>query len=152
MALTHSAPLREGLTEQWLGAGRTQEHSRERAAADAQRLRLGASPPQKKFLRWCRSSVSGIMENHNKHLAPGFTPNDLVLAPANVGVLLRLLGPFPGGGHAASIRCPPSRGTTSPHVAGRPPDFTLLQGICSSYQSTSRYQAVEFQTLCSPCL
>ena len=42
------------------------------------RLRPGASPPQKKFARWCSSSVSGIMENHHTHLAPGFTLKDLV--------------------------------------------------------------------------
>ncbi|VFV17899.1 Hypothetical predicted protein [Lynx pardinus] len=34
-----------------------------------------------------------IIENHNTHLAPGFTVNDLVPAPANVGVLWGLLGP-----------------------------------------------------------
>ena len=33
------------------------------------------------------------MENHNTHLAPGFTLNDLVTAPANVAVLWGLLGP-----------------------------------------------------------
>ena len=32
------------------------------------------------------------MENHNTHLAPGFTPNDLVPAPANVAVLWGLIG------------------------------------------------------------
>ena len=32
------------------------------------------------------------MENHNPHLAPGFTLNDLVPAPANVVVLLGPLG------------------------------------------------------------
>ncbi|XP_053066680.1 uncharacterized protein LOC113593370 [Acinonyx jubatus] len=55
------------------GAGHPQEHSRDCAAANAQRLRLGASPPQKKFTRACSSGVSGILENHNSHLAPGFT-------------------------------------------------------------------------------
>ena len=37
-------------------------------------------------------SVSGIMENHTTHLAPGFTLNDLVPAPAIV-VFWGLLGP-----------------------------------------------------------
>ena len=97
VALTRSAPLLEGLTEPWSGAGRTQELSRDHAAASAQRLRLGAGPPQKKFLRSCSSSVSGIMENHNTHLAPGFTLNDLVPAPANVVVLPGPLGPLPVG-------------------------------------------------------
>ena len=43
--MTRPAPLWEGLTKQWLGAGRTQERSQDCAAADAQRLRPGASPP-----------------------------------------------------------------------------------------------------------
>ena len=53
-ALTCSAPLREGLTEQWpneqwLNVGCTQEHLLDPAAAGAPRLRPGAGPPQKKF-------------------------------------------------------------------------------------------------------
>ena len=69
------------------GAGHTQECSLDRAASDARRLWLDASPPQKKFTRSCSSSISGIKANHNTHLAPGFTPNHLVLAPVNVVVL-----------------------------------------------------------------
>ena len=41
VALTHSAPLQEGLTEQWPSSGHTQERLPDCAAADAQRLRLG---------------------------------------------------------------------------------------------------------------
>ena len=33
------------------------------------------------------------MENHNTHLAPAFTLNDLVLAPVNVAIYWGLLGP-----------------------------------------------------------
>ena len=56
LALTRSAPLREGLTqqwpnEQWLNAGCTQERLLDPAAAGAPRLRPGASPPQKMFAR-----------------------------------------------------------------------------------------------------
>ena len=83
----------EGLTEQLLNACHTQERLCDHAAADAQKLLPGASPPQKKFTRQCSSSASGIMENHNAHLAPGFTPNNLVPAPANVAILWGLLGP-----------------------------------------------------------
>ena len=50
-ALTHSAPLQEGLTEQWPVAGRTQECLQDRAATGAQRLQPGASRVQKKFAR-----------------------------------------------------------------------------------------------------
>ncbi|VFV42198.1 Hypothetical predicted protein [Lynx pardinus] len=70
-----------------------QEHLLDPAAAGAPRLRPGASPPQKKFARQCSSSVSGIMENQRTLLAPGFTLNDLVPAPANVAVFGGLLGP-----------------------------------------------------------
>ena len=53
-ALTCSTPLQEGLTEQWPNeqwpnVGCTQERLLDPAAAGAQRLRPGASPPQKKF-------------------------------------------------------------------------------------------------------
>ena len=108
----------EGLTEQWPGAGRTQECLWDCAATDAQRLWPGASPPQKKFARQCSSSASGIMENHNTHLAPGFTHNELVPVAANVAILWGLLGP---GGLTASTKCPSSSGTTSHHVAREPP-------------------------------
>ena len=44
-------PSAEGLTEQWPNASCTQESLWDRAAADAWRLRPGASLPQKKFSR-----------------------------------------------------------------------------------------------------
>ena len=91
--LTQSSPLREGLTEQWPGAGCTQEHLRVHTAADDQRLWPGASLPQKKFTRLCSSSISGILENHNTHMAPGFTFNELVASPASVAALWGLRGP-----------------------------------------------------------
>ena len=69
-------PLQEGLTKQWPSASRTQEHSQD-CAANAQRPRLGASLLQKKFTRWCSSSVSEIMENPNTHLASGSPPMTL---------------------------------------------------------------------------
>ena len=58
------------------------------------------------------------MENHNTHLAPGFTLNDLVPASANVALLWGLLGP---GGLTAATKCPSGSGTTSPHVVSEPP-------------------------------
>ena len=48
-AFTGSAPLWEGLTEQWPGVCRSQEYSQDRGAADAQGLWLSASLPQKKL-------------------------------------------------------------------------------------------------------
>ena len=142
-----SAPA-EGLTEQWLGAGRTQECSRDCAAAEAQRLWLDAIPSQKKLARQCSSSISGIMENHNPHLAPGFTPNNLVAAPK--------IWPFSGVCWAPVASQPlpnvlPAVELLLPMWTENLLDPTLLLGIRSSHQSTARYGAVEFRTLHS-CL
>ena len=75
-----------------------QEHLRDCAAADAQRLWLGASLSQQKFTQSCSSSILGIVENHNTHLVPGFTLSDFVPAPGNVVALWGPLGPLPVGG------------------------------------------------------
>ena len=98
VALTCSAPLREGLTKQWLNeqwpnVSCTQERPLDPAVVGALRLRPGARPPPKKLTRQCSSSVSGIMENHNTHLAPGFTLNNVAPAPANVAAFQGLVGP-----------------------------------------------------------
>ena len=66
------------------------------------------------------------MENYNTHLAPDFTLNDLVPAPANVAVLWGLLGP---GCLTASIKYPSSSGTTFPMWPENLPDPTLFLGI-----------------------
>ena len=50
-ALTCSAPLWEGLTEQWPNVSCTQERLLDPAAAGTPRLWPGASPPQEKFAR-----------------------------------------------------------------------------------------------------
>ena len=71
-----------------------QEYSRDCAAATSQRLWQGASPPQKKLVLSCSSSISGFMENHNTHLAPVFPLNILVPATGNVVVLQSPLGPL----------------------------------------------------------
>ena len=91
--MTRSAPLWEGLTEQWPNIGCTQERPLDPVVAGALRLWPGASLPEKMFARHCSSSVSSIMENHNTHLAPGFTLNDLAPALANVATFWGLLGP-----------------------------------------------------------
>ena len=97
MALTCSDLLGEGLTEEWPVHSCPQERSQDHAAANAQRLQLGASLPQKKFTQSCSSSILGIMVNYNTHLAPGFPLNVLFPTPANVVVLQGLLGPLPVG-------------------------------------------------------
>ena len=72
----------------------------------------GCQPAPEKFLRQCSSSFSGMMENRNTHLAPGFTLNDLVPAPANTAAFPGLPGP---------THCPSGSGTASPRVAREPP-------------------------------
>ena len=154
VALTRSTPLQEGLTEQWPNeqwpnVGCTQERLLDPAATGALRLWPGASPPQKKFVRQCSSSTSGIMENHNTHLAPGFTLNDLVPAPANAAILWGLLGlgclkPLPNV--LAAVE------PLFPVWPKNLPDPTLFLGIRPSHQSTARYRAAELQPLRSPCL
>ena len=58
------------------------------------------------------------MENHNTHLERGFTLNDLVPTPANVGVLWVC---WDQGSSIVSTKCPYSSGTAFPHVAREPP-------------------------------
>ena len=87
------------------------------------------------------------MENHNTHLAPGFTPNDLAPAPVNVAVLWGLwaqvaLQPLPNVLPVVELLFP----GWSENLL----DPTLLLGILLSHQSTARYLATEFQTLRSP--
>ncbi|VFV30464.1 Hypothetical predicted protein, partial [Lynx pardinus] len=110
------------------GAGRTQESSRDRAAAAAQKLQ----PPQKKSTRSCSSSASGILENHNTHLAPGFTPSGLVPAPAGVVVLRGPLTPLPVGGAAPPLpnvlpagEPPLPRGPKTPGLDSAPGDSSF---------------------------
>ena len=153
MALTLSDPLWEGLTEQWLGSGRTQERLRNRAAANAQRLQVSASLPQKKFTRSCSSRVSGIMENHNTHLVPGFLFNVLVTAPVNVVFLWSPLGLLPVGRPHSLYQMSCQQGNCLSLCGPRSsPDPSLLLGIHPSHQIPTRYRAVELQTLHSPCL
>ena len=106
-------PSAGGSHQQGLGAGHTQESLLDRAAANAQRLWLHASPLQKMSTRLCSNIVSGIMKNHNTHLAPGFTLNNLLPAPGNVAILWGMLGP---GCLTPSTKCPSRSGTASPRV------------------------------------
>ena len=84
------------------------------------------------------------MENHNTHLAPGFTLNDLVPAPANAAILWGLLGP---GCLKPLPNVLPAVERLLPVWPEKLPDPTLLLGICPSHQSTTRYGAVPFQPL-----
>ena len=131
--MTRFTPLWEGLTKQWLNVGCTQERLLDPAAASVLRLRPGTSPSQKMFVRQCSSSFSEIMENHNSHLAPGFTLKDLVPVPTNVAILWGLLGP---GGFNSLYQmsfqqwncfspCGPRISRTPLVLSCRVPDFAL---------------------------
>ena len=58
------------------------------------------------------------MENHNTHLAPGITLNDLAPAPANVATSEVCWDQV---GSTVSTKCPSSSGTAFPRVAQEPP-------------------------------
>ena len=91
------------------------------------------------------------MENHNTHLAPGFTLNDLVPAPANVvpsqvhwglafgGPAQPLPGVLPAGEPPLPVWPEDPRLHSTPGDSPFPPEHRQVS-------------AAEFQTLCSPCL
>ena len=99
--MTHSAPLRERLTEQWLNEQWpneqwlnvicTQEQPLDSTVASAQDCSQVPARLHKKITRQCSLSISGTMENHNTHLTPGFSLNNLAPAPVNVAVFWGLL-------------------------------------------------------------
>ena len=116
--MTFSAPLQGGLTEQWPNVGCTQERLLNPAAASALRLQPGASQPQKKFEKKYSSSISGFMENHNTHLTPGFTLNDLFQHQRMwlfSGVCWDQVA------STVSTKCPSNSGTAFSRVAQEPP-------------------------------
>ena len=61
--MTHSAPLQEGLTEQWPNICCTEVRPLEPVVVSALRVRPDSSLSLKMFVRQCSSSISGIMEN-----------------------------------------------------------------------------------------
>ena len=127
--------------------GCSQERLLDPTAAGAPRLQPGASPPQKKFMRQCSSSFSGIMENHNTHLAPGFTLNDCH-STSECGRL-----PGSAGTRWLQQSLPnvlPAVEPLFPVWLENLPDPTLLLGIHPSHQSTASYLSAEFLTLHSP--
>ncbi|XP_029782895.1 keratin, type I cuticular Ha3-I-like [Suricata suricatta] len=118
-AWTCSNPLEKGLKEQWLGASLPPGNFL--VIALLQRLKdcPGAGLPQKKFMQSRGSRASGIMVNHNTQLVPGFSaPWYLCSNASKHGYSLGFTGNFACrvvGEFTASTKCPPSRGTTSPH-------------------------------------
>ena len=144
-ALTPSAPLWAGLTEQWPNeqwpnVGCTQEGPLDPAAARAPRLRPGASLPQKSSRDSVAAAFQGLW-------APGFTLNDLVPAPANVAVFWGLLGP--GGFHRLYQNVLPAMEPLFPVWPKTLPDPIAPGDSPLPPQSTARYQ-LQSCRLCAP--
>ena len=78
--------------EQWPNVGCTQERLLDPAAAGARDCSQVPAHPRKSSRDRVAAAFQGLREI-NTHLAPGFTLNDLVPAPANVAVFWGLLGP-----------------------------------------------------------
>ena len=151
--MTRSDPLWEGLTEQWLGArpypGTFQDHR----ADVAQRLKPGVSPPQKKIMQLCSSSVSGIVENHNIHLAPAFPLNIFVQVPVNMVVLWGPLGPLAmGRPHSLYQVSFQQWNHLSPCGLRTSPIALCSWGSTLPTRAPPGVELQSWVTLCSPCL
>ena len=117
-ALTWSAPLREGLTEQWPNVGCTQERLPDPAAAGAPRLWPGASCPRKSSQDSVAALSQGLWKitTHAWHQAP----------PLMTLFQHQRMWPFSGVcwdrvASTVSTECPSSSGTAFPRVAREPP-------------------------------
>ena len=151
--MTHSTPLWEGLTEQWLNEqwpniGCTQEHPLDCAVAGAPRLQPGASHPPPKKIASVASAFQGPWKitTHIWHQAHSQQP-----CPNTSEC-----GCLPGS--AVSRWLQQSLPNVLPAVEPLYPvwpenilDPTLFLGIHLSHQSTTRYQAAELQPLHPPC-
>ena len=106
-------PSERGSHEQWPVLATPRNICR----TETQRLRPGASPPQEKFARQCNSSVSGIMEV-TTHIWHEASPPTTLFQHQRMWLISRVCCEVClWGGCTAFTQLPPSRGTTSPHVA-----------------------------------
>uniref|UniRef100_A0ABI7YYA1 RING-type E3 ubiquitin transferase n=1 Tax=Felis catus TaxID=9685 RepID=A0ABI7YYA1_FELCA len=85
--------LQEGLTERWPVPAAPRNVCGSVLLPRPRDCGRVPARPRTKFARQGSSGASGILENHNAHLAPGFPLNDLDPAPANVVVLPGPRGP-----------------------------------------------------------
>ena len=116
--MTRSAPLREGLTEQWPNAGRTQERLLDPAAAAASRLRPGATCPRKRSQDSVAAAFQGLWKItthiwHQSSLLRTLPQHQQMWPPSRVC--------WDQVASTVSTKCPSSSGTASPHVAREPP-------------------------------
>ena len=108
--------------------------------------------PRKSLHNRVAAAVQGLWQitTHSWHQAL-LHARFLVPTPANMAVLLGPLETFSLASLHSIYQSLPSKRTASPHVARRPlRPCCLLLGIFPSHQTTARYQAAEFLTLCSP--
>ena len=89
----------------------------------------------------CSGKGSEIMANYNTYSTRFHSTLASLFQYQEIWLLARVRWDLClWGGCMASTKCPPSRGTTSPHVAHRPlGPHSLLLGIHPSHQSTARY-------------
>ena len=141
-------PSAEGLTEQWPGASCTQEHSRDHAAANAQRLRQGASLPQKKFTHDRVAAAFQGLWQITKCIWHRASPPAALFQHQRMWLFSRVHWALPFGGPTQPLPgVLPAGELPLPVWLEDPPDFILLLGIRPSHQSTARYRAAAFQTL-----
>ena len=132
-----------------LGAGHTQEHSQDCAAADVRECdRVPAH--SRKSSHDCVAGATGIMENHNTHLAPGFTLNNLVPAPANMVVLRGALGPLPMGVLHSLYQMSSQKGNCLSTCGSRTPGLHCVPGAAPFFtRALSGMEQWSFR-LCTP--
>ena len=152
--MTPSAPLGEGLTEQWLNeqwlnVGCTQERLLDPAVAGAPRLQPAASLPQKSLQDSVAAVFQGLWEI-TTYIWYQVSPLTTLFQHQRMWVF-------------AGVCCDQLATQSLPNVLPAMelllsvwpvdvPDAILLLEIRPSHQSTTRYQAAEFQILCIPYL
>ena len=121
--MTRSAPLGEGLTEQWpneqcLNIGCTQVRLLDPAVAGAPRLRPGASPPTQKSRDSVASAFQGPWKIATYIWHQASSPTTL---PQHQRMWLPSRVCWDQVASTVSTKCPSSSGTAFPHVAQEPP-------------------------------
>ena len=96
------------------------------------------------------AASQGLWKIITHNLALVFTLNDLAPVPVNVATFQGLLGL--GGFNSLYQMSFKQWNRFSLCGPENLPDPTLFLGIHPSHQSTARYRAADFQTMCSPCL
>ncbi|XP_043441834.1 olfactory receptor 7G3-like [Prionailurus bengalensis] len=108
------------------GAGRTQDPSRDCAASDPETA-AGRHPAPEKAPMICSSSVSGIMENRDRRLAPGF-PLTPLFQHQRMWLFSGLLAPLPVWGPHSLYRLSSQQGNRLSPCGPKPPGLHCAPG------------------------